>query len=85
MTVWMYSLPTQQCRACWATEKRLTSKGVEFHKIMLNETPEAMDVVKELGYASAPVVVIEEDGEIVDHWSGFSDSKIEGLANKAVA
>ena len=32
--------------------------------------------IKALGYQAAPVVVVEKDGEVVDHWSGFREGKI---------
>lgn len=85
MTVTMYSLPASVCRACWSTERRFDAYGVPVKKVRVDQDPEAMARVQELGYTSAPVVVVEEDGKVVDHWSGFSETKIAALKDQRVA
>lgn len=52
---------------------------------MLNEDAEAMEYIKSLGYTEAPVTVITQDGEVVDHWSGFRDEKISQLKDMVAA
>lgn len=32
-----------------------------------------------LGYMQAPVVVVYQDGIIIDHWSGFNPGKVDEL------
>ena len=85
MNITVYSLPIQQCVACRGTEIALRRWKVAHTKVMLNETPEAMDIVKDLGYSSAPVVIVEVDGQIVDHWGGYRETKIAEWAAKVAA
>ncbi len=82
MTITMYSLPSDQCRACWSTERRLTAAGVEFDKIMLDANPDVYEVVAQLGHKEAPVVVVSEGDNILDHWSVYRETKIVALAAK---
>lgn len=42
----------------------------------LSESPEALECVKELGYSSAPVVVVDDE----DHWAGFRPDHIDRVA-----
>lgn len=84
--VTVYSLPTARCVACRATEISLRRKGIEAKKVMVDTDEVAMDYIKSLGYAAAPVVVItDDDGLVVDSWSGFSEAKIEELKEKVAA
>lgn len=82
MTITMYSLPASACRACWSTERRLRSAGVEFNKVMINDNPDAFEYVAQLGHKAAPVVVVSEGDNVLDHWSGYRETKIEALARK---
>lgn len=84
-SITMYGLPTSTCRACRYTEKRMEHYGLEATKVRLDEDPRAMERIATLGYgpgASAPVVVVEENGDIIDHWNNFRDSKLEEWAKK---
>lgn len=84
MTITVYGLPPEQCRDCWATELRMRARGIQATKVRLDENPEAMKDIEALGYRRAPVVVVtDEDGEVVDHWSGFHEVKIAELAKSA--
>lgn len=85
MTITMYSLPASVCRACWSSERRFDAYGVEVTKVRVDLDPVALERIKELGYSSAPVVVVEQDGRVVDHWSGFSETKIAALKDQQVA
>lgn len=81
----MYSRPSDQCVGCYATELMFKSEGIPVEKIMLDESPGAMEYVRSLGYTSAPVVVVERDGVVVDHWSQFRQDKIKALKGSKVA
>lgn len=81
----VYSLPAAVCVKCRAVEISLRRKGVEATKVLVNEDAEAMAFIKSLGYTEAPVIVIREDGQIVDHWSGFHEGKLELLKEKIPA
>lgn len=82
MTITMYSLPVKACRACWSTERRLRTMGVEFDKVLLDENPDAFEYVAQLGHKEAPVVVVTEGDNVLEHWSGYRETKLEALAAK---
>ena len=83
MRVTVYSKP--QCVQCDATKRELRKLGAEFRTVDLTETPEALEyVTEELGYAQAPVVVVE-DGTEQNHWSGFRPDKIKAAVATAAA
>jgi glutaredoxin len=43
---------------------------------------EARTLASQLGYMSAPVVAVYDgDGNIIEHWSGFAPSKLDGIDN----
>lgn len=69
----VYSLPS--CPQCDATVQLLNNKNLEFVKIDMREDIDALDKIKDLGYKSAPVVVVNEN----NHWSGFRPDKIQSL------
>lgn len=84
-SITMYGLPASACPACRYTERRIDHYGLEATKVRLDEDPDAVAWIATLGYgpgASAPVVVVEQDGDIIDHWNGFRDSKLEAWAKK---
>jgi glutaredoxin-like protein NrdH len=85
MTITVYSRPANLCRNCWSTEKRMDARNISYTKVMVDDDDAAKEVVAKLGYTQAPVVVVERDGKIVDHWSGFKETKIAQLASQAVA
>lgn len=66
------------CVQCTATYRKLTANGLEFQVIDVEESTEAAEYVKSLGYSQAPVVVTGDD-----HWSGFRPDKIDALAARA--
>jgi glutaredoxin-like protein NrdH len=69
----VYSLPN--CVQCVQTKKLLQREGLEFSEVLLTEDEAASQKVRELGYASAPVVVTNDK-----HWSGFRPDIIMSLA-----
>lgn len=85
MTITVYSRPADQCRACWATEKRFTDHNVAFTKVLVDEDPDGLARIKEMGYQSAPVVIIERGGEVVEHWGGFRINRIDAWAEQVAA
>ena len=72
MKVTVYS--KNNCVQCEATKRWLRKHSIEFDTVNLEETPEAMEKVKELGFSAAPVVTTE-----MGNWSGFRVSKLEDL------
>ena len=78
MDITIYTTPN--CMQCEQTKKMFARKNVEFNLIDLTEDPIAKEMVKEMGYTSAPVVVASDR-----NWSGFKYDKIEALINEVQA
>lgn len=76
MTIELLSKPA--CVQCNATVRALDKKGVEYTKTDMSQEVEALDLARSLGHQQAPVILIkDEDGTIVRHWSGFDPENIE--------
>lgn len=73
MTVTVYTTPT--CVQCESTKKLMDKNGIEYSVVDLTQDDDAMSMVRDLGYSSAPVVVAGDA-----HWSGFRPDKITSLA-----
>lgn len=72
MTITVYSKPA--CVQCTATTRALDAKGIDYNVIDLTEDAAAMEMVQDLGYRQAPVVIAGED-----HWAGFRPDMINRL------
>ena len=68
----VYSLPS--CVQCDSTKRMLKSIDVDFEEVDMSQDPIALEMVKTLGYTSAPVVVSGDQ-----HWSGFRMDRIKSL------
>lgn len=76
MVITVYTTPS--CSQCTMTKNWLDDptrgnlKG-QYKVVDLSESPADLDAIKALGYASAPVVVINDDGDTRNekHWYGF--------------
>lgn len=73
MAITVYSKPN--CVQCTATYRALDKAGLSYEVVDISLDAEALEQVKSLGYAQAPVVMA--GGE---HWSGFRPDKIKVLA-----
>ncbi|GAB3619501.1 glutaredoxin-like protein NrdH [Glutamicibacter sp. PS] len=73
MSVTVYTKPS--CVQCNATYRALDSRGIEYKKVDISQDADALEYVRGLGYAQAPVVVTDSN-----HWSGFRPDMIDGLA-----
>ncbi|HGA2539684.1 TPA: redoxin NrdH [Streptococcus agalactiae] len=62
------------CMQCKMTKKFLDQHGADFEEINIDEKPEKIEYVKNLGFSAAPVI---EAGNIV--FSGFQPSKLKEL------
>ncbi|ORC22088.1 MULTISPECIES: glutaredoxin-like protein NrdH [Rothia] len=76
MTVTVYTKPA--CVQCNMTYRALDKLGVEYSTVDITKDPEALELIKSMGYLQAPVVIAGED-----HWSGFQPDKINSLAAMA--
>ncbi|WP_281872646.1 glutaredoxin-like protein NrdH [Brachybacterium paraconglomeratum] len=73
MSITVYTKP--RCVQCDATKRALNKSGIVYDLVDLTEDERALEQVKALGYAQAPVVVTSND-----HWSGFRPDKLKELA-----
>lgn len=64
------------CQPCKMTKRELAKMNLSYDEINISENPDAVETLKAMGYASAPVVVAA-NGE---SWSGFNPSKLRKLA-----
>ena len=70
----VYSTPScQQCRLSYLA---LDAKGLTYEVVDVTENSAALAYVRELGYLTAPVVVVSEH----DHWNGFRPDQINRVA-----
>jgi glutaredoxin-like protein NrdH len=55
------------------TKSWLDQRGIEYSTIDLSTDEQALAAVQELGYAQAPVVIVNDDGDNTNekHWYGF--------------
>lgn len=63
------------CMQCNMTKKELDKLGVKFREINLDERPEFIDHVRNMGFASAPVIEAP-----IGSWAGFQPAKLRQLA-----
>lgn len=75
MSITLYSKP--RCVQCDATKRAFAKQGIVFQEVDLTRDPSALDYVKGMGFAQAPVVVAGDDA-----WSGFRPDKIKGVATQ---
>lgn len=75
----LYSKP--DCPQCTATKRRLDRRGAVYTVVDVTEDPVALGFVRGLGYAAAPVVVLESGA----HWSGFCPELIDAAVNGVAA
>lgn len=69
----VYTLPS--CVQCESTKKFLTKNDIPFEVVDLSLDEKAMDMIKDMGYQAAPVVIAGDK-----HWSGFRPDMISSLA-----
>lgn len=68
----------QFCPGCQMTKRLLTAQGVKYREVDVTNDPVALDALRQLGYTSLPVVVVDNDGEVTG-WTGFRPDKIKQL------
>ena len=65
----------QNCMPCKFTKQFLTEHNIQFKNIDVSEEPEALEILKQHGFFTLPVVVVES-GEA---WFGFRPENIDLL------
>lgn len=59
------------CQPCRMTKMKLSQAGVVFEEVNIDDDPEALNEVINMGYLAAPVVLWDDAS-----WSGFQPDKI---------
>ncbi|MHA7299380.1 glutaredoxin family protein [Pseudarthrobacter sp. MDT1-22] len=73
MNIVLYSKPG--CQQCRLTAMSFDKARIAYTSIDLTSNDAALEYVQDLGYAQAPVVVVDDH----HHWSGFNPTEIERL------
>lgn len=68
------------CAKCDFTYKKLKNGGANVVEKPI--TPEIVHTMKKLGYRSAPLVVVYEDGNQIDEWSDLNMKNINFYLDK---
>lgn len=69
------------CQMCRVTKTHMTKRGIDFEEVRLDENPYLAEKVRELGFTTAPVVLIGDE----DVWDGYSSDRIDALAAEFAA
>ena len=72
MEITLYS--KNNCMQCKMTKKLLDKEGADYQEINIDERPEMIDYVKDLGFSAAPVI---KAGDII--FSGFQPAKLKEI------
>lgn len=85
MQITVYSTP--KCIQCKLTKGWLDERGILFTPVDLSQSPDDLVAVQALGYASAPVVIVNDDGDNLNekHWYGFRPDLLEEFATNQKA
>lgn len=62
------------CMQCKMTKKLLDKEGADYQEINIDERPDMIDYVKDLGFSAAPVV---KAGDII--FSGFQPANLKEI------
>lgn len=76
--VTLYAQPN--CGGCKFTESFLSRNNVEFTHVDVSVNETAAHMLRDRGYRSTPVVIVERGGHIVEEWSGLNQAKLKSLA-----
>lgn len=68
------------CVQCNAMDRAVAKTDIKITKLN-GTTEENKAFCMTLGHMQAPVVVVYQNGVVIDHWSGFNPGKIDELAN----
>lgn len=64
------------CDNCAKTMRLFDELQVDYTVVKIDKDPEALKMIKKMGYRSAPVVITAED-----RWSGYDEDRIREFAS----
>lgn len=70
------------CVQCNAVKRKLASLSVPFESLSVDTDPAANARVRELGYSSAPVTLIEHEDGSIEHWYGYDPERMKKLPSE---
>ena len=79
MTFTVYA--KSDCQQCVATKRLLDRRGVPYRIVDLDTDASQIEVVKTLGFTSAPVFTVTDGTRTIDSWGGYRPDKIKELAS----
>ena len=82
MNITVYSLPSNQCPQCKYTKRKLDQLGFQYEVVEVSDDPAAVKLIKDMGFSSAPVVVVEFGDDASWSWQGYSPSRIEQMVER---
>lgn len=88
--VTVYTTPScSQCNLTkrWLDDPRRGNMKGQYEVVDLSTNEQALAAVKALGYESAPVVIVNDNGDTKDekHWYGFRPDMLEQFVKPLVA
>ncbi|MDN5640679.1 MAG: NrdH-redoxin [Actinomycetia bacterium] len=83
MTITVYT--KTHCQQCLMTKRWLDKRGHQYTTVNLEESPDDLAAVQELGYAQAPVVVVSKGQGPDVHWSGFNPTMLSAHLGEVAA
>lgn len=63
------------CHLCFTTKVHLKRRGIDFEEVRLDQNDFLAEKVRELGFTTAPVVLVDED----DVWDGYRSDRLDEL------
>lgn len=69
------------CHKCMVTKMHLKRRGIEFEEVRLDQNEALAELVRGLGFVTAPVLLIGDEDVI----EGYSPDAIDALAAELVA
>jgi len=69
------------CQMCRVTKVHMAKRGIDFEEVRLDEHPGLAEKVRELGFTTVPVVLVDDE----DVWGGYSSDRIDALAAEIAA
>nr|WP_296764006.1 glutaredoxin domain-containing protein [Rhodococcus sp. (in: high G+C Gram-positive bacteria)] len=76
-------LTKPDCVGCKFTKQEMDKLEIQYLSRDVTQDPEAYALVMQYGYSGLPVVVVEQ-GENLETWTGFSPDRIKAIKNYLV-